>query len=47
MLNFLHGKKIEEAPYKEEPVIKTEEEVKDCPPEILGDIGCPVPPEVE
>ncbi len=45
MLNHLHGRK--EAPYKEEPKIETEEEVEECPPESLGVIGCPVPPEVE
>jgi len=48
MLNFLAwkpGKKvihIEEAPYKVEP--KEEEKKPECP---LGEIVCPVPPEVE
>jgi len=49
MLNFLAwkpGKKvvhIEEAPYKTEPKEEKEKEVECLP----GDIGCPVPPEVE
>lgn len=53
MLSFLHGKK--EAPYKEEPKLKNVEEVIEECKEVadkfkvdpLGDIGCPVPPEVE
>jgi len=48
MLNFLAwkpGKKVvhvAESPYKEEP--KEEEKKPDCP---LGEIECPIPPEVE
>ncbi len=49
MLNFLTwkpGKKvvhIQETPYKEKTKEEKEEEV-DCP---LGEIECPIPPEVE
>lgn len=58
MLNFLHHAKkvvhIEEAPYKLPPLKDVEEVIEDCQEvadkfkvDPLGDIGCPVPPEVE
>ena len=58
MLNFLAWKQdekkvvhIEEAPYKQEPAKEIIEECEKVADKFkvdpLGDIGCPVPPEVE
>ncbi len=49
MLNFLHRKKIVDPELKDvEEVIEECQEVADkYKIEPLGDLGCPVPPEVE